>query len=42
LKLTADPAKPAKAGAPSKKHKGKKPHKGGGSQPAPAVEPQSE
>jgi ATP-dependent RNA helicase SUPV3L1/SUV3 len=42
LKLTAEPAKPAKSGHLFKKHKGKKPLKGGGSQPAPAVEPQSE
>ncbi|MCZ8209864.1 MAG: helicase-related protein [Hyphomonadaceae bacterium] len=43
LKLTAEPAKPAKGGQSSKKHKGKKPQKGGGGgQPAPVAEPQSE
>ncbi|MFY7761604.1 helicase-related protein [Aquidulcibacter sp.] len=43
LKLTAEPAKSAKGGQSSKKHKGKKPQKGGGGgQPAPVVEPQSE
>jgi hypothetical protein len=41
LKLTAEPAKQAKGGPPSKKNRGNKPKKAGGT-PAPAVEPQSE
>ncbi|OYU77691.1 MAG: hypothetical protein CFE32_04685, partial [Alphaproteobacteria bacterium PA3] len=41
LKLTAEPAKQAKGGPPSKKHRGNKPKKAGGT-PAPAAEPQAE
>jgi hypothetical protein len=41
LKLTAEPAKQAKGGPPSKKHRGNKPKKTGGA-PAPNAEPQSE
>jgi hypothetical protein len=41
LKLTAEPAKQAKGGAPSKKNRVNKLKKAGGT-PAPAVEPQSE
>jgi hypothetical protein len=41
LKLTAEPAKQAKGGPPSKKHRDNKPKKAGGT-PAPAVGPQSE
>ncbi|WP_085340890.1 helicase-related protein [Aquidulcibacter paucihalophilus] len=42
LKLTSEPAKPAKGGQSSKKPKGKKPHKGDGGTSAPTAEPQAE